>query len=106
LPDVYGIILYRILQEALTNIVKHANANRAWVELSLEDDHINLIVQDNGRGMPDANAPASGIGIVGMKERVALVGGELGIRSGKNGGTILSASLPLKPGTTHKREDA
>lgn len=106
LPDVYGIILYRILQEALTNIVKHANANRAWVELSLEDDHINLLVQDNGRGMPDANTPASGIGIVGMKERVALVGGELGIRSGKNGGTILSASLPLKPGTTHKREDA
>ncbi|MBI3169548.1 MAG: response regulator [Chloroflexi bacterium] len=106
LPDVYGIILYRVLQEALTNIAKHANAKRVWVELSLEDDLINLIVQDDGRGMPEADKTVSGIGIVGMTERVALVGGELGIRSGKNGGTILSASLPLKPGTIHKREEA
>ena len=106
LPDVYGIILYRVLQEALTNIAKHANADHAWVELSLEDDHINLIVQDNGRGLPTTETAASGIGVVGMKERAALVGGELSIRSGKNGGTILSVSLPLKPGTTVKREGA
>ena len=106
LPDVYGIILYRVLQEALTNIAKHANAKRAWVELSLEDDHINLIVQDDGRGLPTSDTPVNGIGVVGMKERIALVGGELNIRSGKNGGTILSASLPLKPGTTRKREEA
>lgn len=106
LPDVYGIILYRILQEALTNIAKHANADRVWVEINLEDDRINLTVQDNGRGLSDPNSPVNGIGIIGMKERVALVGGEISIRSGKNGGTILSVSLPLKPGTTRKREEA
>jgi len=106
IPDVYGIVLYRVLQEALTNIAKHANASRVWVEFNLEEDHVFLTVQDNGRGLPNGEAPVNGIGIIGMKERVALVGGELGIRSGKNGGTILTASLPLKPGTTRKREEA
>ena len=111
LPDIYGIILYRVLQEALTNIAKHANAKHAWVELSLEDDRINMTVQDNGSGIPSSETKPgettpSGIGVIGMKERVALVGGELNIRSGKNGGTILSASLPLKPGTTREREAA
>jgi len=106
LPDVYGIILYRVLQEALTNIAKHANARRAWVEISLEDDQVYLTVQDNGNGLPNGEASITGIGIVGMRERVGLVGGKLSIRSGKNGGTILTASLPLKPGTTHKREEA
>ncbi len=104
LPDVYGIILYRVLQEALTNIAKHAEAEHAWVEVSLEDDRINLIVQDDGRGLQDASSPVNGIGIIGMKERVALVGGELNIRSGKNGGTILSVTLQLKPGTIRKGE--
>lgn len=106
LPDVYGIVLYRVLQEALTNIAKHANADHAWVEISFEDDHVNMIVQDNGRGLANGGASSAGIGIVGMKERVALVGGELGLRSGKNGGTILTVSLPLKPGTTGKREES
>ena len=104
LPDMYHIILYRVLQEALTNIAKHANASRAWVELSLEDDHAILTVQDNGRGLPDGKEKPNGIGVVGMTERVSLVGGNLDLRSGKNGGTILSASLPLKLGTSYNRE--
>lgn len=105
LPDVYGIVLYRVLQEALTNIAKHANADQAWVEFNLEDDHVYLTVQDNGHGLANGVLSSSGIGIVGMKERVALVGGELRLRSGKNGGTILTVSLPLKPGTTSQREE-
>ncbi|MBK9780199.1 MAG: response regulator [Anaerolineales bacterium] len=106
LPDLYGIILYRVLQEALTNIAKHADANHAWVELSLEDDQVNLIVQDNGKGLPEPDAPVNGIGIIGMKERVSLVGGEVSIRSGKNGGTILTVSLPLRSGSIHSTEAA
>lgn len=105
IPDVYGIVLYRVLQEALTNIAKHANAGQAWVEFSLEDDHVYLTIQDNGRGLANGDSAPAGIGLIGMKERVALVGGELGIRSGKNGGTILTVSLPLKPGTILKREE-
>jgi two-component system sensor histidine kinase UhpB len=104
LPDVYGIILYRVLQETLTNIAKHAHASHVWVELGVDDDQIRLTVQDNGIGLADEKAVNHGIGIVGMKERVALVGGGLGIRSGKNGGTILEALLPLKAGTTRDRE--
>ncbi len=50
LPDIYNITLYRVLQEALNNIVKHANASHVWVELSREDDSIILTVQDNGLG--------------------------------------------------------
>ena len=103
LPDVYGIILYRVLQEALTNIAKHASANRIWVEVSLEDRYVNLIVQDNGIGLP-ADKPTSGIGITGMKERVALVGGELHVRSGKTGGTILAATLPFEQKTKEEGE--
>lgn len=107
LPDVYGIILYRVLQEALTNIAKHAHASRIWVELGVDNDQIRLTVQDNGIGLAGGHNVSSGIGIVGMKERASLVGGELVIRSGKNGGTILEASLPLKAGTTtHTREEA
>jgi signal transduction histidine kinase len=105
LPDMYGIILYRILQEALNNIAKHANASRIWVELSREEGILSLTVQDNGIGLP-VNMPANnGIGIIGMKERVSLVGGELGIRSGKNGGTILTASLPFKPEANAESEE-
>lgn len=104
LPDVYGVILYRVLQEALTNIAKHAEAEHAWVEVSLEDDRINLIVQDDGRGLPAPETPVIGIGILGMRERVALVGGELSIRSGKNGGTILSVTLQMKPGMVRNGE--
>ncbi len=96
LPDVYSVTFYRILQEALTNIVKHAHATQAWVELSLDDDDINLIVQDNGSGLPSAATQSDGIGITGMKERLALVGGKLLLRSPSEGGTILSASLPLR----------
>ena len=104
LRDVYGIILYRVLQEALTNIAKHAQASHVWVELGVENDQIRLTVQDNGIGLERGKSVSPGIGILGMKERVSLVGGELGVRSGKNGGTILEASLPLKSGTTRDRE--
>ena len=94
LIDAYNVILYRVLQEALTNIAKHAQASRVWVELNVEEDTVNLIVQDNGRGLqPGEN---KGIGITGMQERLSLVGGRLHLHSPSEGGTILSASLPVK----------
>jgi signal transduction histidine kinase len=100
--DVYNVILYRVLQEALTNIAKHAQASRVWVELNVEDDTINLVVQDNGRGLqPTEN---KGIGITGMQERLSLVGGKLLLHSPSEGGTILSASLPMKTPTSPNKE--
>lgn len=100
--DVYNIILYRVLQESLTNIAKHAQASRVWVELNVEDNSINLTVQDNGRGLQ--HAENKGIGITGMQERLSLVGGKFLLHSPSEGGTILSASLPMKTQTATNKE--
>jgi signal transduction histidine kinase len=96
LSDVYAVVLYRVLQEALTNIVKHAQASRVWVELEMDGDIVNMTIQDNGRGLPNKDEKVSGIGIKGMKERMTLVGGVVLLHSPSEGGTILEAYLPLK----------
>ena len=101
LIDPYNVILYRVLQEALTNIAKHAQASRVWVELNVEEDTVHLIVQDNGRGLQSPEN--KGIGITGMEERLSLVGGKLRLYSPAEGGTILSASLPIR---THPATEA
>jgi signal transduction histidine kinase len=104
-PDVYNVIFYRVLQEALTNVAKHAQGNRIWVELSMEDgDSINLTIQDNGLGLHSNRNPTEGIGIKGMQERLSLVGGKLMVRSPLEGGTILSASLPLRSSPPQDKE--
>jgi signal transduction histidine kinase len=94
-PDIYNITLYRVLQEALTNIVKHAQASQVWVDLSIEDDLVNLTIQDNGIGFNDANLPSNGIGLTGLHERITIAGGTLNINSTPRHGTILSAQFPL-----------
>ncbi|MEP7137230.1 MAG: response regulator [Chloroflexota bacterium] len=96
LPDVYNVTLYRVLQEALTNVSKHAQANRVWVDLSLDDNSIYLTIQDNGRGLLENENPTNGIGLTGMHERLSLVGGELSLRSTTESGTILTALLPMR----------
>jgi len=94
--DVYNVILYRVLQEALTNVTKHAQASRVWVELGLDDNSINLTIQDNGRGLHSNEDHTNGIGLTGMNERLSLVGGKLLLRSSSEGGTILTAELPMR----------
>src|SRR5512138_3230595 len=95
LPDIYNITLYRVLQEALTNIVKHAQASQVWVDLSVEEEVVTLTVQDNGIGFPEETSPSSGIGLTGLQERITLAGGKLSISSTPRRGTILSAQFPL-----------
>ena len=95
LPDIYNITLYRLLQEALNNIVKHAKATLAWVDFSLEDDFIVLTIQDNGRGFDPSQIQSNGIGLSSMNERVTIAGGTLKITSTSEHGTILSAQFPL-----------
>jgi signal transduction histidine kinase len=97
MSDVYSITLYRILQETLTNVIKHSQAKQVWVELSTEEQNIILTIQDNGIGFtPEENDPRNGLGIIGLKERLTLVGGELMISSSTTKGTIISAHLPLE----------
>jgi signal transduction histidine kinase len=95
LPDVYNITLYRALQEALTNIVKHAQASQVWVEISVEDDMIVLTVQDNGIGFVYGLSQPNSIGLTGLRERLTLAGGNLRVTSTPKRGTILSVYLPL-----------
>jgi signal transduction histidine kinase len=95
LPDPYNITLYRTLQEALTNVVKHARASQVWVDLSLEEDQITLTIQDNGIGFGEQQPEANGIGLAGLRERITIAGGILTVSSTPKRGTILSAQFPL-----------
>ena len=82
-PDVESTV-YRVVQEALTNVAKHAAATRLEIELLMEGDAVAVTVRDDGRGF-DPAAPATGFGLVGMRERVTLVSGEVTrrVRGGK-----------------------
>lgn len=95
IADVHSITLYRILQETLTNVIKHSKASQVWVELSVDGRNIVLTVQDNGAGFSETGEPSKGMGIASLRERLALVGGELTIHSSAGRGTIISAKLPL-----------
>jgi signal transduction histidine kinase len=94
LPAGVGLAAYRILQEALTNALRHSGATEATVLLRYAPTHLDVVVEDNGRGM---SMPSSGgHGLVGVKERVALYGGVVDITSGELGGVRLWASLPVR----------
>jgi signal transduction histidine kinase len=80
LPDEAETHLFRIVQEALTNVARHSGATRVDIELQRDGDRIHLRMQDNGRGLKNGNAPG-GLGLVGMHARARSIGGELTIRS-------------------------
>ena len=88
------ITLYRIIQEALTNISSHASANRVSISLRREPDHILLAVEDNGRGM-DTHLPRQGMGLLGMRERIIAAEGKLKLQSMPGQGMRIEATLPL-----------
>ncbi len=98
LPEGVGLCAYRIVQEALTNTLKHAGAAHAEVSVRYVDDALELQVLDDGRGARAANgAGGSGHGLIGMRERVALFGGELTARPrGGEPGYEVRARLPLE----------
>ena len=87
--------LYRVVQEALTNVVKHAGASRATVSICEHDDLVDLRVADDGVGIDTMNTSASGFGLIGIRERIEMVGGTLAVGPGRGGGTELRASLPV-----------
>jgi signal transduction histidine kinase len=102
LPAVTETALYRVVLEALTNVLKHALATRVSVVLQGSPGHVVAIVEDNGSGFDPEPALLGWagerrLGILGMRERVALVGGELTIDSGAGRGTSVIARVPLAP---------
>lgn len=118
LPDDLGIApgteiqVIRVIQEALTNVRKHAAASIAIVRVTSDDEAVSLVVQDDGRGFdPGATAGRDdGFGLHAMRERMALVGGTLSIHSTPGGGTRVIARVPHTPGSNptpsrHVRDD-
>jgi signal transduction histidine kinase len=86
--------LYRIVQESLTNIVKHARARHVSILLTRKGGAIKAVVEDDGQGF-DPTADAAGFGLVGMRERLALLGGRLEVESGSETGTTVAAEVPV-----------
>ena len=95
LPAETETALYRIVQEALTNVLKHADATRVTVRLRLHEKAVELVVQDNGAGFEPGAVRDGGLGLVGMRERVALLGGRMVVESSDGAGTMLKAEVPL-----------
>jgi signal transduction histidine kinase len=90
------LCLFRVTQEALGNVVKHSQSKGAQVELGANSMGVSLRVTDEGRGFePDLSNPAAGIGLVGMRERLRLVGGRLTVKSELLHGTEIIAEIPL-----------
>jgi len=96
LPGEVETALYRIVQEALTNIVKHAEASRVSILLTRKDGSAVAVVEDDGLGFDPGAARDEGLGLVGMRERVGLVGGRLRIESSTGAGATLVAEVPLR----------
>ena len=97
LPDPVNTVLFRIAQEALTNVTRHAQASRATITLDIATHSVTLEITDNGRGFDAHNAvsdPASGVGLRNMRERLDTLGGKLAIES-QLGRTAIAATVPL-----------
>ena len=90
-------VVYRLAQEALNNVVKHSAARAATLVAGLDGDSVRIAVGDDGAGF-DPGADAEGRGLIGMRERVALLGGEIEVSSNPGEGTEMVATLPLSGG--------
>lgn len=98
LPDGVEINLYRIMQESLNNIMKHARAQKVDVLVHRRDGEISLVIEDDGIGfeLNSSKAVSGGLGLTGMRERAALLGGDLEIESRKGKGTTILVRMPIE----------
>ena len=97
LPEPVEIALYRIVQEGLTNIGKHAHATRASIHVSTATRSLTCAIRDNGVGIkPSVRRAGGGLGLRGMAERLTLLGGTLVINAARRAGTELLATIPLE----------
>jgi two-component system, NarL family, sensor histidine kinase UhpB len=98
LSEEQELVVYRVAQEALTNVARHAGATRVELRLEHQEQQVVLTVRDDGRGL-SAGALPSSHGIRGMRERAMLIGAPLSIERPPGGGTQVQLSIPLEPGT-------
>jgi signal transduction histidine kinase len=98
--------VFRIFQEALTNIARHANATEVKVILRQQAGKVELTVRDNGKGITEEQiSNARSFGLIGMRERVHYFGGDLAIHGAPNKGTIISVSVPYHGKVNHNDKD-
>jgi signal transduction histidine kinase len=95
LPPETETVVYRLVQEALTNVVKHAAATEVSIVLTRRDGGVSVVVEDDGKGFAESDVRSDALGLLGMRERLALLGGTLAIESTPGEGTAVIAYLPL-----------
>jgi len=98
LPFDLATPLFRVCQEALTNVTRHASATNVTIQLVCSNGHIALTIKDNGRGITEDEIKRYGsLGLLGMKERIAILGGTLDVEGKPGEGTALTIQIPLGP---------
>jgi signal transduction histidine kinase len=95
IPEPHRTAIYRVVQEALTNCAKHAQASQISVSLRLANDHLRVLIHDDGVGLRSAEQRKAGLGFVGMKERVRELAGQVSLHSTEGAGTTLQIEIPL-----------
>ncbi len=100
-----GVHIYRVLQEALSNVSRHSGAQEAWVRLIFQATGLQLEIEDHGRGMAHKvalpEAGSMGIGLVGMRERAELIGGTLKLLQAQSEGTLVRLTVPREKAEAH-----
>jgi len=98
LDEMRAVMIFRIVQESLTNVVRHAEADSARIFIKRQEDHLVVEVHDSGKGFdPLAQACKGTFGLLGMRERAIALGGNLDIVSAENRGTAVSVWIPISP---------
>jgi len=97
--------MFRVVQEALTNVFRHSQASQGWVTLTQEENHVSVVVRDNGKGLGEDTTrlqPSGlGVGIGGMRQRIEEFGGDLRLTNA-NPGTIVEVVIPLNHSVSHR----
>jgi len=104
LPDETETHLFRLAQEALTNVARHSHATHAAVSLEARGGEVRLSIRDDGRGLPSAGAGGRGIGMIGMRARARSVGGDLTVRSQPGQGVAIEVRVPAHS-VEHEQQD-
>ncbi|MBK8552133.1 MAG: hypothetical protein IPL53_14150 [Ignavibacteria bacterium] len=87
-PEEYEVHVYRIIQEAISNIIKHSNSSEAIIKITNNKESVSILISDNGKGFDADNVKKGSLGLSGISERVKILGGTMSIESKRGEGNI------------------